>query len=237
MQMKVNWVCCVTQDTGLRCLFYKHRSPWEVAANEGGATGSQTSKTLATLTDSTGPSWMDAWPLAWQALGNFWLLTFCYKLHSPSERGSSEYYKMVLWIGVLIPFLLGFLPVSHELCFLHQWGAAGMNCCCGIANDLYFCATGKEWGGGGGSGVCKSKASLRQDGDSVSPHVGRDVRISVCACGGPDLIAKQQSAFLEYKLSPLYSLGADSVCLYSYSESADVWQLLSPSNHSSHMRL
>lgn len=98
---------------------------------------------------------------------------------------------MALWSGVLIPFVLSFLLVSRELCFLHQWGAASMNCCGGTTSDFYSCVTGKDRGGeGGGSWVCKSKASPRQDGDSVTPHI--EGVVSASACGGvPDLIAKQ----------------------------------------------
>lgn len=54
MQIIVNWVHCVTEDTGLCCLFYKHRNPWEVAANAGGALAAKPG---------------EPWPLLGAALG------------------------------------------------------------------------------------------------------------------------------------------------------------------------
>lgn len=54
MQVEVNRVHCVPQDTGLGCLFYKHRNPWEGAANFCGALAAKPEK---------------PWSLFWAALG------------------------------------------------------------------------------------------------------------------------------------------------------------------------
>lgn len=78
----------MTLDSG-KCLFYKHRSPWEVAANAGGALTAKSGKHWPALAGTVGPCWMDAQPLTRQALGNFWLLPFYNKPCSLSEWGTS----------------------------------------------------------------------------------------------------------------------------------------------------
>lgn len=98
MQIEVNWVHCAQQDTGPWCLFYKHRSPWEAAANLCGALAAKPAK---------------PWPLWWAALGHAWWCSFgvlltisiLWQTSQPVCTGHSPY-RMALGSGVLFPFAL-----------------------------------------------------------------------------------------------------------------------------------
>lgn len=159
---------------------------------------------------SPGHSYGQHWAMFYgAALGYFWLLAFCDKLHSLSARGSWESIQdgTVEWYFIsLHPQLSAGLtwaaflaPVGscELLLWYSKWSA--------------LCVRGKEQGGQGGSWVCKTKASLWQAGHTA-------------ACKGfLDLIAQQEYPSLEHKLSPFYSLRAARMCWYGYCDSADMW--------------
>lgn len=107
MQIEANWVHCVPRGTGLWCLFYKHRSPWEVTTN---------------LCGSLAAKPENPWPLLWAALGHLWwcnfgvLLTVSISWQISQPHCTGQFRAQTGWhCGVVFYF-----PSPTALCWSHM---------------------------------------------------------------------------------------------------------------------